>query len=462
MTKLDNTKPILLIVEDDQGLQSQLRWHFDQYETIFAENRQDAIAALRLHEAAIIIQDLGLPPDEDGVDEGFKCIQDILRISPSSKIIVMTGKTDQENALRAVGMGAYDFYQKPVDPNTLDLIVQRAFYIHDLEEYNRRLTIAQQAPLEGLLTNDPQMLKICRQLEKIAPTTVTCTLLGESGTGKEVMARAIHQLSPRKAKRFVAINCAAVPENLIESELFGYEKGAFTGANKLTIGKVETANEGTLFLDEIGDMPLNLQAKLLRFLQERVIERVGGRNEIAVDVRVICATNKDLEAMVKEGSFREDLFYRICEMTVQIPPLRDRQGDKVLLARHFKLRFAKEHSQNVTGFTPDAVASIEGYSWPGNIREMENKIKRAVIMADGKLITREDLGLAEAGELSLNLRHVRQEAERNAILRALSMTDNNISAASKLLGVTRPTFYDLIKKYDMNLPSNTHAESGDE
>jgi len=462
MTKADNTKPILLIVEDDRGLQSQLRWHFDQYETIFAENRQDAIAALRLHEASIIIQDLGLPPDEDGVDEGFKCIQDILRISPSSKIIVMTGKTDQENALRAVGMGAYDFYQKPVDPNTLDLIVQRAFYIHELEEYNRRLTVAQQAPLEGLLTNDPQMLKICRQLEKIAPTTVTCTLLGESGTGKEVMARAIHQLSPRKSKRFVAINCAAVPENLIESELFGYEKGAFTGANKLTIGKVETANEGTLFLDEIGDMPLNLQAKLLRFLQERVIERVGGRNEIAVDVRVICATNKDLEAMVKEGSFREDLFYRICEMTVNIPPLRDRQGDKVLLARHFKLKFAKEHGQNVTGFTPDAAASIESYSWPGNIREMENKIKRAVIMADGKLITRDDLGLAEAGELSLNLRHVRQEAERGAILRALSMTDNNISAASKLLGVTRPTFYDLIKKYDMNLPSAPHAETDDE
>lgn len=462
MTKSDNTKPILLIIEDDRGLQSQLRWHFDQYETIIAENRQDAIAALRLHEASVIIQDLGLPPDEDGVDEGFKCIQDILRISPISKIIVMTGKTDQENALRAVGMGAYDFYQKPVDPNTLDLIVQRAFYIHDLEEYNRRLNITQQAPLEGLLTNDPQMLKICRQLEKIAPTTVTCTLLGESGTGKEVMARAIHQLSPRKAKRFVAINCAAVPENLIESELFGYEKGAFTGANKLTIGKVETANEGTLFLDEIGDMPLNLQAKLLRFLQERVIERVGGRNEISVDVRVICATNKNLETMVKEGSFREDLFYRICEMTVQIPPLRDRQGDKVLLARHFKLRFAKEHGQNVTGFTPDAVAAIESYRWPGNIREMENKIKRAVIMADGKLITREDLGLAEAGELSLNLRHVRQEAERSAILRALSMVDNNISAASKLLGVTRPTFYDLIKKYDMNLPGSLHADADDE
>ncbi len=450
MSKSTTTKPILLIVEDDTGLQSQLRWHFDQYETVVADNRQDAIAALRLHEAPVIIQDLGLPPDEDGVDEGFKCIQDILRIAPNSKIIVMTGKTDRDNALRAVAMGAYDFYQKPVDPNTLDLIVQRAFHIFDLEDYNRRLNISQQAPLEGMITNDPQMLKICRQLEKISPTTVTCTLLGESGTGKEVMARAIHQLSPRRNKRFVAINCAAVPENLIESELFGYEKGAFTGANKTTLGKVETAHEGTLFLDEIGDMPHNLQAKLLRFLQERVIERVGGRSEIPVDVRVICATNKDLEAMVRDGSFREDLFYRICEMTVNIPPLRNRLGDKVLLARHFKLQFAKEHGQNVTGFTPDAIAAIENYAWPGNIREMENKIKRAVIMADGKYVTREDLGLAEAGELSLNLRHVRQEAERGAILRALSMTDNNISAAAKLLGVTRPTFYDLIKKYDVN------------
>lgn len=453
MSKSTTHKPKLLIIEDDRGLQSQLRWHFDQYESIIAENRQDAISALRLHEANVVIQDLGLPPDEDGVDEGFKCIQDILRISPNCKIIVMTGKTDHDNALRAVAMGAYDFYQKPVEPNTLDLIVKRAFYIYELEDNNRRLSMIQQAPLEGLITNDPQMLKICRQLEKISPTTVTCTLLGESGTGKEVIARAIHHLSPRKAKRFVAINCAAVPENLIESELFGYEKGAFTGANKTTLGKIETAHEGTLFLDEIGDMPLNLQAKLLRFLQERVIERVGGRNEISVDVRVICATNKNLEAMVRDGSFREDLFYRICEMTINIPPLRNRMGDKVLLARHFKLTFAKEHGQNVTGFTPDAIAAIESYEWPGNIREMENKVKRAVIMADGKHITREDLGLAEAGDLSLNLRHVRQEAERNAILRALSMTDNNISAAAKLLGVTRPTFYDLLKKFDMHLPS---------
>lgn len=449
------TKQTLLIVEDDRGLQSQLRWHFEDYETVFAENRQDAIAALRLHESAVVIQDLGLPPDQDGVDEGFKCIQDIVRISPNSKIIVMTGKTDHENAIRAVAMGAYDYYEKPVDPNTLDLIVHRAFAMYDLEEDNRRLSRLQQKPLEGLVTNDPQMLKICRMLEKISPTNVTCTLLGESGTGKEVMARAIHQLSPRKSKRFVAINCAAVPENLIESELFGHEKGAFTGANKQSLGKVETAQDGTLFLDEIGDMPLNLQSKLLRFLQERVIERVGGRQEISVDVRVVCATNQNLQDMVKEGTFREDLYYRICEITVEIPPLRDRQGDKVLLARHFMLKFAKEHSQNITGFTPDAVAAIEAFLWPGNIREMENKLKRAVIMADGKLISREDLGLEGGDELSLNLRQVRQEAEKSAILRAVAMTDNNISAAAKLLGITRPTFYDLIKKHDIPLASQS-------
>jgi len=451
---LPNPKPILLIIEDDLGLQSQLRWHFDQYETVFAENRSDAIAALRLHEASVIIQDLGLPPDEDGVDEGFKCIQDILRIAPTSKIVVMTGKTDHENAIRAVGLGAYDYYQKPVDPTTLDLIVQRAFQIAELEAENRRLNANHQSPLAGLITNAPQMLKLCRQLEKISPTTVTCTLLGESGTGKEVMARAIHQLSPRRHHRFVAINCAAVPENLIESELFGYEKGAFTGANKLTIGKVETANEGTLFLDEIGDMPLNLQAKLLRFLQERVIERVGGRSEISVDVRVICATNKNILNMVHQGSFREDLYYRICEMTVDIPPLRDRQGDKILLARHFMQKFAKEQNQHITGFTQEAIETIESYNWPGNIREMENKIKRAVIMADEKTISCEDLGLAPVADLSLNLRQIRHEAEKQAILRALSMTDNQISAAAKLLGITRPTFYDLIKKYDITAPAS--------
>lgn len=445
----DATDQTLLIVEDDTGLQSQLRWHFDQYSVVFAGNREEAIAAVRQHEPAVVLQDLGLPPDAEGVEEGFRCVQEITRISPATKIIVITGNHDYENAVRAVALGAYDFYQKPINPDTLDLIVQRAFNIHTLEEQNRRLQDQKAAPLAGLIASDAQMLRICRTIEKVAPTNVTCTLLGESGTGKEVLARAIHNASPRVDNRFVAINCAAVPENLMESELFGYEKGAFTGANKRTIGKVELAHNGTLFLDEIGDMPLALQAKLLRFLQERVIERVGGREEIAVDVRVVCATNKNLEAMSASGEFREDLYYRICEMVIEIPPLRDRQGDKILLARHLLQEFCKAHNRKINGFSQEAIEAIEAHRWPGNIREMENKIKRAVIMCEDKHITPVDLALALGPSLSINLRHVRQEAEKNAIRQALSMVDGNYSAAAKLLGITRPTLYDLVKKYEI-------------
>lgn len=448
MTKQAPNKT-LLIVEDDAGLQSQLRWHFDQYNVVVAGDRESAIAAIRQHEPAVVLQDLGLPPDDEGVEEGFRTVQEIMRLAPATKIIVVTGNHDYENALRSVAMGAYDFYQKPIHTETLDLIVQRAYNIHHLEEQNRRLQLQKQSPLAGLIANDPAMLKVCRTIEKAAPTNVTCTILGESGTGKEVLARAIHNLSPRKDHRFVAINCAAVPENLMESELFGYERGAFTGANKRTIGKVELAHDGSLFLDEIGDMPLSLQAKLLRFLQERVIERVGGREEIPVEVRVICATNKDLEAMVEEGTFREDLYYRICEMVIHIPPLRDRQGDKILLGRHLLQKYAEEQNRKINGFTPEATEAIEAYHWPGNIREMENKIKRAVIMCEDKYITSQDLALAIPEGLSINLRQVRQEAEKGAIKRALSMTDGNFSSAAKLLGITRPTLYDLVKKYDI-------------
>ena len=449
-------KDKLLIVEDDQGLQSQLRWHFDQYEVIAALNREEAVAAIRLHEPPVILQDLGLPPDDEGVDEGFRCIREISSLSSNAKIIVMTGNADYENAVRAVAMGAYDFYQKPVNPETLDLILQRAYHIHKLEQQHRLIQEQKQSPLDGVIACDPKMLKICRTIEKLAPSDVTCTLTGESGTGKEVLAKALHNFSPRQSKRLVAINCAAVPENLMESELFGYEKGAFTGASKTTKGKVETAAGGTLFLDEIGDMPLLLQAKLLRFLQERVIERVGGREEIPVDVRVVCATNKNLKEMVAEGTFREDLYYRICEMEIEIPPLRDRQGDKLLLARHFLQKATEKNNQNVGGFSPEAVEAIEAYDWPGNIREMENRVKRSVVMCEDKLVTSEDLGLVTPGNFSLNLREVRYNAERAAILRALNMTEYNISATAKQLGVTRPTLYDLMKKY--NIPV-TSAES---
>jgi two-component system NtrC family response regulator len=444
-------KNTLLIVEDDAGLQSQLRWHFDEYNVVVADDRESAIAAVRQHEPSVVLQDLGLPPDDEGVEEGFKCVQEISTILPTAKIIVVTGNHDYENAVRAVALGAYDFYQKPINTETLDLIVQRAYHMHTLEAQNRKHQDQQKSPLAGIVANDPQMLFICKTIKKVAPTTVTTTLLGESGTGKEVFARAIHNLSPRKDHRFIAINCAAVPENLMESELFGYEKGAFTGATKQTPGKIETAERGTLFLDEIGDMPLPLQAKLLRFLQERVVERVGGRVEIPVDVRVVCATNKNLEEMVKEGTFREDLYYRICEMVVNIPPLRERVGDKILLARHFLEQMVKTLNSKVNNFSPEATEAIESYNWPGNIREMENKIKRAIIMAEGKTITPQDLAIIhKIGEdLTINLRQVRNEAEKNAIKRALSLSNNNYSAAAKLLGITRPTLYDLKNKYDI-------------
>jgi len=450
---MSNPKPqqTLLIVEDDPGLRSQLQWHFDQFNVVVAEDREAAINAVRQHEPAVVLQDLGLPPDDEGVEEGFKCVQEIMNLSPSAKIIVVTGNHDYENAVRAVALGAYDFYQKPINTETLDLIVERAYNIFELELQNRRLNEQRTSPLDGIIASDPQMLRICQTIEKVAPTKVTCTLLGESGTGKEVLARAIHNSSPFKENRFIAINCAAVPENLMESELFGYEKGAFTGANKRTLGKVELAQDGTLFLDEIGDMPLALQAKLLRFLQERVIERVGGREEIPVDVRVVCATNKNLEEMVKEGTFREDLYYRICEMVINIPPLRDREGDKILLARHLLDKFAEEQNQKISGFSPEAAQAIETYSWPGNIREMENKIKRAVIMCEKKYILPADLDLSAEETLSINLRQVRNEAERKAIHKALYLTDNNFSASAKLLGITRPTLYDLVKKHNINI-----------
>ena len=442
----------LLIVEDDEGMQRQLRWHFEGYEVLQARDRESALAELRRAEPAVVLQDLGLPPDEEGVDEGFRCVQEILSLKPDTKVIVVTGHHETRNAMRAIALGACDFYQKPVDTEVLDLIVQRAFHIHTLEAQNRRLSQGSRSPLDGVIAADSRMLATCRMIEKIAPTNVTCLLLGESGTGKEVLARAIHDLSPRAAEAFVAINCAAVPETLMESELFGYEKGAFTGAHKRTLGKVETASGGTLFLDEIGDMPLQLQAKMLRFLQQRVIDRVGGREEIPVDVRVVCATNKNLEQMVREGNFREDLFYRISEIVVEIPALRQRAGDKVLLARHFVTQFAREHNPRVTGLSSEAAEVIEAYAWPGNIREMQNRIKRAVIMSDGKQLSVEDLALPGSGEqgaMPLNLREVRQAAETTAIHRALALSDGNITNAAKLLGITRPTLYDLMSKYGM-------------
>ena len=446
----------LLIVEDDPGLLNQLKWCFEGYDVYTAENRDEAIAELRRHEPTVILQDLGLPPKPEGVEEGLATLAETLKLAPHTKVIVVTGNGDQENALTAVAQGAYDFYEKPVDTDTLKLLVDRAFNISELEFENRRLqSKVNESPLDGIVAASEGMLAVCRMIEKIAPTDVTTLLLGESGTGKELLARALHRLSPRVDKNFVAINCAAIPENLLESELFGHEKGSFTGAHKQSIGKVELANGGTLFLDEIGDMPIGLQAKMLRFLQERVIERVGGRKEIPVDVRVICATNQNPEELIKEGLFREDLYYRVSEITINIPPYRDREEGRLILARTFLTKYAKLQRRAINGFSDDAVRAIEAYAWPGNVRELENKIKGAVIMADGKMVTAMDLGIQGGDEEaeSLNLREVRQHAESKAIRVALTKSFGNISKAAEMLGITRPTLYDLLNKYGVSADS---------
>jgi two-component system NtrC family response regulator len=440
----------LLVVEDDVGLQKQLRWSFDEYEVIVAANREEALAQIRRFEPAVVLQDLGLPPDAEGVGEGMRTLKEILSLAPQTRVVVITGNADRDNAMRAVAYGAYDFYQKPLDPDVLRLLVGRAFRLHELERQNRLLQEAQmRAPFEGLIATDDAMFKVCRMIEKVAPADVSVLILGESGTGKELIARAVHSQSGRKNARFVAINCAAIPEALLESELFGHEKGAFTGAAKQTLGKIEVASGGTLFLDEIGDMPLSLQAKLLRFLQDRVIERVGGRQEIAVDVRVVCATNKDLQAMIGEQKFREDLFFRISEVTIKVPPLRERRGGPTVLAHAMLRKFNGAQGRPKRGFTEEALAALEAYRWPGNVRELENKVKAAVIMADGALLTASDLGLNEAapGVSLFNLKELRTRAERQAIHQALSISDNNVSRAAELLGVSRPTLYDMMSKY---------------
>lgn len=452
---MDKNERVILIVEDDEGLQSQLKWHFDDFDTtiVTAGDRESALAAIRQYEPSVVIQDLGLPPDPEGVSEGFRCLSDILTLAGYVKVIILTGKGERENALKAIELGAFDFYTKPIDTQQLDHVVGRAFNVAELEQENRQKKVAP-GSTGNLITNHPDMLRIHRLVEKIAPADVTCTFIGESGTGKEVLAQSLHKLSDRADKPFVAINCAAIPENLMESELFGHEKGAFTGADKTRPGRIEVASRGTLFLDEIGDMPLPLQAKLLRFLQERCIERVGGRNTIEVDVRVVCATNKNLEDMVQEGTFREDLFYRISEVVVDIPPLRDRDGDKALLARHFLKKYAVDRYARVTGFSNEAITALEEHKWPGNVRELENKVKKAIILTEGKIIQAHDLGLAvkETEEpASLNLRDVRQEAERKAVMQALSITNNNVTAAAKYLGITRPTLYDMLKKYSLSV-----------
>ncbi len=443
----------LLIVEDDPALQKQIRWAFDQYETLTASDRESALAQIRRHSPPVVTMDLGLPPDPDSVSEGFKLLAEILSIAPETKVIVLTGQNDRSNALRAVALGAYDFFAKPFEVEMLGLTIDRAYRLHELQQENIRLQLMHQPDvLAGLISRDPEVLRVCRIVEKVAMSNATVLILGESGTGKELIARGVHAASQRSKERFVAINCAAIPENLLESELFGYEKGAFTGAAKTTPGKIEAAHQGTLMLDERRELPHSLQAKLLRFLQERVIERIGGRQEIPVDVRIVCATHQNLKNLIQEGRFREDLYYRLAEIVVNLPPLRARQGDAALLAHAFVRRFANDYNRGSMTLREDALRAIESHSWPGNVRQLENCIKRAVIMAEGNQISLEDVGLnqEEGGvEPVLDLRQAREEAEKRVIITALGRADGNVLRAAEILGVSRPTLYDLMHRYGL-------------
>lgn len=448
-------RPKLLIVEDDPGLQAQLKWAYEDFDVFVAGDRTSALALLRAEEPAVVTLDLGLPPDPDGTSEGFAVLDEIMALKPDTKVIVASGHGARESALTAIAKGAYDFYQKPVDIDALGLIVRRALHLHRIEAENRSLADRagpDNKVLGRMITAAPEMVKVARTIERVAGTNVSVMLLGASGTGKELLARGLHEASNRRRGAFVAINCAAIPENLLESELFGYEKGAFTGAVKTTEGKIEMASGGTLFLDEVGDIPFPLQVKLLRFLQERTIERIGGRRSIEVDTRIVCATHQNLEAMIAEGRFREDLYYRLAEIVVRIPGLAERPGDATLLANAFLARFAAEMNPAVKGFAPDALAAIDAWNWPGNVRELENRIKRAVIMADGKLVTALDLDLPapdEGTDNPLNLKTAREATDRRVIRHALARSEGNISGTARLLGISRPTLYDLLKQYDL-------------
>ena len=456
-------KAKLLVIDDDEGLCRQYRWALPEYHVFTGQTRQAGRTLFARERPPVAIVDLGLPPDPAGASEGLALVRELLGVAPDTKIIIATASDDKKHALQAVALGASDFFHKPVDHDVLRVILERTYNLSRLESESRRLKdVPGPSPIENILTADEQMLKLCRSVERLAASTVSVLILGESGTGKEGLAHALHHLGPRAGRQFVALNCAAIPETLLESELFGHERGAFTGAIKQTIGKIESAHRGTLFLDEIGDLPQLLQVKLLRFLQDQVIERVGGRQPIQVDVRIVCATNQNLEAKMREGSFREDLFYRLNEVTLKVPPLRDRAGDAALLANFFLHKFAAHFGRRIKGFTADAIAAVAAYPWPGNVRELENRVKRAVVMSDGRLIAASDLELAAAppDALHLDIRAARMKAEREVVQKALSQSNGTISTAAKLLGISRPTLYALLESHGLGTAADTRHASG--
>jgi two-component system NtrC family response regulator len=442
----------LLILAADHALRRELELVFADLDVVATDASQQTLAVIRREEPDVVLFDLGSREPEIAA-KNLELLRQILSLAPDTKLIAMTEQDARELAVQAVGLGATDFYHKPVNAAVLSIVVRRAFRIRELEEENGRLRERTGSmALEGIIGVSDAMRTLCRAIEKVAPTGATVLILGDSGTGKELLARALHRLSGRAHQPFAAINCAAIPDTLLESELFGYEKGAFTGAAKRTLGKLESANGGTVFLDEIGEMPASLQAKLLRVLQERVVERIGGREPVALDLRIVCATNRNLDALIAESKFREDLYYRISEVAIRVPPLRERQGDSLLLAQFLLQQMAERYARPTRGLSPDAIRAIQAYRWPGNVRELENRIKGAVIMAEGAVVTAADLGLQDPGDDPeyLNLRVARQRAETQAVRQALAVARGNLSRAAELLGVTRPTLYDLLEKHHID------------